>query len=393
MDFEFTREQEAFREEVREFLRENPPERFESEVEDIGFGSGGASREFSRKLGERGWIALTWPKEYGGQGRPDTYRFILRHELAYHHAPFFAHSVAESLAPTMYTKGSDFMKRELLPGIARGEIYFWLGFSEPNAGSDMLSLQTRAVKDGDDYVITGQKVWSSIAQIAQYGYVMALTNPDVPRHQGLSAFLIKTDLPNVTVRPLLNLVGGHYHNEVFLDGVRVSKEFRLGKENEGFFMLLQGLEHDRLWGRAAKAPYCRHLLEQLIEYVKQSGLKRKRPAEYIMLRQQLAQSAIELEACDLLFYRAISMMEKGEHLTCEATMAKVFADEAGQRVFNLGMMILESYGNPKSDPEWVSLRRKVERLCMNSVGHTLAGGTSEIIRNTIATRGLGLPNK
>ena len=162
--------------------------------------------------------------------------------------------------------GSPRLQQEVLPLIARGEATFWQGFSEPNSGSDLLSLQTNAARDGDDYVLNGRKIWSSHAGISTYGLVIARTNPKAPRHRGLSMFVVASTTPGLDIRPIRSMTGGVYHYEVFLDTVRVEKDYLLGKEDEGFVQLLKGLDTDRFWGRFYKAPALKRILDELIEF-------------------------------------------------------------------------------------------------------------------------------
>jgi hypothetical protein len=391
MEFGFTPEQEEFRREVRDFIEEHPPDSFPTQSEDAGYGAGKWSWEYTRKLGERGLLSLIWPPEYGGMGRPMMYLLIMLEELAYHRAPMEAILMNISIAPTLIALGNERLKEEFLPRMARGEVAFWQGYSEPNAGSDLLNLKTTAVADGDFYVINGQKTWSSNAHLAQYGFVLARTDPHAPRHKGLTMFIVDNDAPGVTIRPVLNLAGDHYHNEAFYEEVRVSKDRILGQENQGFYQLLKGLEADRFWGRFVKAPYCKRTLEDLVEYARVTVRNGKPLSEDPTLRQKLAQMAVDIEVCRMLFYRTGWMMDKGLNPTYEASLGKVFADEMGQKLYQLGMEILGPYGPLQEDSKWVELRGTVQHLYQVSLGQTIAGGTSEIIRNTIARIGLGLP--
>lgn len=391
MEFGFTPEQEAFRREVRAFIEEHPPDSFPTQSEDAGYGTGRWSWEYTQKLGEKGWLSLIWPRKYGGMERPIMELLIMLEEFAYHRAPIEAILMNISIAPTIIEMGNERMKDEFLPRLARGEIAFWQGYSEPDAGSDLLSLKTRAVADGDFYVIDGHKTWSSNAHIAQYGFVLARTDPDAPRHKGLTMFIVDNEEPGVDVRPILNLAGDHYHNEVFYDSVRVSKDSILGQKNQGFYQLLKGLEADRFWGRFVKPAYCRRTLEELVEYARTTRRGGRPLSQNETLRQKMAQTAADIEVCRTLFYRTGWMMEEGLDLTYEASLGKVFADEMGQRLYQLGMEVLGLYGPLREDSKWARLRGEIQHLYQVSLGQTIAGGTSEIIRNTVARIGLGLP--
>ncbi len=392
MDFKFSVEAEAFRQEVRQFLKEEPPQSFPTQYPDDGFGRGGWSYEFSRRLGEKGWLTRHWPMEYGGKGRPMHERLILMEELAYARAPARANFFGDSMAHTIMELGTKHVKKELLPSIARGTVTFWLAMSEPNAGSDLLALETRAVEDGDFFVINGQKVWSAWAHLADYGFVFTRTDPNAPRHKGISMFILDKRLPGVTLRPLINLAGYVTHSEVFMDNVRISKEYLVGEKNRGFYQLLKGLEGDRFWGRFVKPAYCKGLLEELVKWVNEHpGPGGKPLGKDAVIRNRLADCAVEIEVCRAMFWHTAWMMEKGMNPVYEASAAKVFADELGQRLFNVGMQVYGHYGLLTPADKLAPLNGLIQRSYLVSRGHTIAGGTSEIVRGTVATIGLGLP--
>jgi len=391
MDFAFSQEEEKFREEVREFLESEPIDKFPCEDDDEGFGFGAWSVAFARRLGEKGWIGLTWPKEYGGQGRSVMELFILFGELAYAKAPaeviFYTETVGEAIA----RGGSEELKRELLPKAAAGEVTVWEGFSEPNAGSDLLSLTTRAVQDGDDFIINGQKTWNSNAHLADYGFTAVRTDPEAPRHKGISLFLIDMKTPGVQAVPIKDMAGGEPFSEVFFEDVRVPKKNLIGEVNQGLPFLLGGLEWDRFWGRCVKAPYLRRLMEEIINYCKETKVNGKPLSENPLIRHKLADLAVEIEVCRLLFYRPLMMIHKGQPLSYEACAAKTYADELGQRFLNTAMQIMGLYGQLEKGSKFAPFGGEMEHLYLNSIGLTLAGGSSEIERNTVATRGLNLP--
>jgi len=394
MDFTFTEEEQAWRREVRDFLEKEPLEGYPCEAADDGYGFGDWSLAFVRRLAEKRWIGRTWPREYSGQGRPLMELFILFDEMAYYKAPWAAIWAIESFCIPIVSYGSEELKRSFLPLVARGDISLWEGFSEPNAGSDLLALTTSAVEDGDYYIINGQKTWNSYAHCANYGYTAAKTDPNAPRHKGISLFLIDMSLPGITVRPIPDMSGGHCYAEIFFDNVRLPKGNLIGEKNQGFPLLLSGLEGDRFWGRCMKASYIRRLLEETIDYCrKTTGNDGKLLANNPLIRHKLADAAIEIEVCRLLSYRAIWKLNKGEALSYEASVLKTFADEMGQRFTNAAMQVMGLYGQLERDSKWAPLNGEMERGYLSAVGHTIAGGTSEIQRNTIARFGLSLPSK
>src|SRR5215470_4689419 len=303
MDFEFSPDEQAFAEEVRGFLRAHPPERFPVDGMDAGYGSGAHSRAFLRALAERGWLTMTWPRAFGGQERSLMHTLVLFEELAAVGAPF-----------------------------GRGDATFWQGFSEPESGSDLLSLKTEAARRGDEYVLRGHKIWSSHAGIADYGLVLARTDASARRHQGLSMFVVDNATAGLDVRPIRSLIGEVYHYEVFLDEVRVPAGYLLGKEGEGFTQLLRGLDTDRFWGRFYKAPMLRRVLRELVENANVTERGGAPLARDPGVRRRLATLATDVEAVRLLFYRIAWMIREGLPTPYETALVKVMADETGQTV-------------------------------------------------------------
>jgi len=391
MDFGSNAEEIAFAEEVRAFLRDNPPGAFPEDGMDAGYGSGPASRAFLRALGGRGWLSMTWPPKWGGQGRPMRDRLILLEELAAAGAPFGPLAGSDQTAESIIRHGSDRLRRELLPRIARGEVIFWQGFSEPNAGSDLLALKTRAERDGDHWVLSGHKIWSSHAGIADFGLVLARTDPAARRARGLSMLVVDNGAPGVDIRPIRSLTGKVYHYQVFLDGVRVPADYVLGQPGEGFAQLLRGLDQDRFWGRFYKAPAMARILAGLVHHANTTTRDGAPLARDREVRRRLARLATEIEVLRLLFHRVGWMIERGLPVAAESAVAKVMADETGQRLMALGMDLLGPYAPLLEGSPWARLGGAIQHQYQASMGHTIAGGTSEILRTTIAVRGLGLP--
>jgi len=391
MDFGWSVEEQAFAAEVRAFLAEHPPEAFPEDGTDAGYGSGAHSHAFMQALGERGWLTLHWPRELGGQERPLSYLLILLEELAAAGAPFGPLSGSLQVADSIIRYGSPTLRGDVLPRVARGEATFWQGYSEPNAGTDLLSLKTRARRENDEWIIDGHKIWSSHAGIATYGTVLARTDPASQRQRGLTMFVVDNHTPGLDIRSIRSLTGQVYHYEVFLDAVRVPHEYLLGREGEGFAQLLKGLDTDRFWGRFYKAPFLRRILDLLVEYANTTERDGQPLARDPAIRRRLASAAVEIAALRAMFYRAGWLLAQGQPVTSESTLAKVMADELGQRVMALGMDILAQYGPLRRGSRWAKLAGAVEHHYLASMGHTIAGGTSEILRTTIATRGLGLP--
>jgi alkylation response protein AidB-like acyl-CoA dehydrogenase len=336
---------------------------------------------------------MTWPRAFGGQERPMALKLVLLEELALAGAPFGPLAGCDQTAESIIRYGSARLREEILPRIGRGEVTFWQGFSEPNAGSDLLSLKTEARRDGDHYVIRGHKIWSSHAGIADYGLVLARTSREARRSRGLSMFVVANTTPGMDIRPIVNLTGGVYHYEVFLDEVRVPADLLLGREGEGFVQLLKGLDTDRFWGRFYKAPALKRLLGRLVEYANATTRGGAPLARDPGVRRALAGLAAEVEALRLLFHRIGGMLERGELVGHESALAKVMADELGQKVAAFGLDLLGTRGPLRPGSRWAPLQGEVQHAYLTSLGHTIAGGTSEVLRTTVATRGLGLPSE
>jgi 3-oxocholest-4-en-26-oyl-CoA dehydrogenase alpha subunit len=393
MDFAFSADELAFAEEVRVFLRRHPLDSFPIDGMDAGYGSGAHSHAFMRAVADEGWLTMSWPRAFGGQERPMTLKLILLEELALAGAPFGPLAGCDQTADSIIRYGSARLRAEILPRIGRGELTFWQGFSEPNAGSDLLSLKTEARRDGDHYVIRGHKIWSSHAGIADYGLVLARTSREARRSRGLSMFVVANTAPGMDIRPIKNLTGGIYHYEVFLDDVRVPNDLLLGREGEGFVQLLKGLDTDRFWGRFYKAPALRRLLGKLVDYANSTARGGALLARDPSVRRSLAGLAAEIEALRLLFYRIGWLLERGELAGYEAALAKVMADELGQKVAAFGLDLLGAHGPLRPESPWAPVHGEIQHAYLTSLGHTIAGGTSEILRTTVATRGLGLPSE
>jgi alkylation response protein AidB-like acyl-CoA dehydrogenase len=377
MEFTHTPEEQAFASEVRRFVADHPLDRFPHDGMDAGYGSGANSKAFIRALAAQGWITMCWPRAFGGAERPMFMKLVLLEELALAGAPFGPLPGIWQTADAIIEYGSETLRTDVLPQIARGDASFWQGYSEPDAGSDLLALKTEAKRDGDHYVIRGHKIWSSHAGIATHGLVFARTSKESRRSRGFSMFVVPNGTKGMDIRPITSLTGEPYHYEVFLDDVRVPEGWRLGPEGEGFVALLNGLDSDRFWGRFYKAPALQRALAQLVEHANATGTARDP-----FVRRRLAELATDIAALRWLFYRAACLMRDGASITYETAVAKVLADETGQKLARVGMDLLGL---------WSQLRGEMSHAYLTSLGHTIAGGTAEILRTTVATRGLGLP--
>ncbi|MFQ5825727.1 MAG: acyl-CoA dehydrogenase family protein [Dehalococcoidia bacterium] len=390
MDFGFSEGEKAFRQEVAEFLdRELTPDILR-EVEERGL-PGPLYFQFQRRLGAKGWLGLTWPREYGGQARSPIERFIFIEELALRGVEY--RNLAESIVgPTLILYGTEDLKKEFLPRIARGEVVFCLLYSEPHAGSDLASLEIRAQARDDGYVLNGQKLYSSEADLADYGWLAARTDPEAPKHRRISIFITKMSAPGITVRPLISMAGDRRFNEVYFDDVRVDKRFRVGEENRGWYYVATALDFERATaGAAAFVGTMQCALQELVDYVKNTRYGGRSLAQNPLIRHELAQRAIELEAMRTLSYRVLWLLSQGQVPNYEASAIKLYGSELAQRVAQTASTILGLYGQLAPGSPRAPFEGKMARFSLRSVSDTIRGGTSEIQRNIIAQRGLGLP--
>ena len=395
MDFRDTPEEAAFRQEVREFIAREAPKLEHGAGIDVVSGYAQVfvqSQGWFKKLGEKGWIAPAWPKEYGGAGMTSMQQFILNEEMALARAPRPLHLIigVGMAGPTLIVHGTEEQKKYYLPRILSGEDIWCQGYSEPEAGSDLASLRTRAVRDGDDYIINGQKIWTSIAHLAKWMILLARTDPDAPKHKGITYFILDMKSPGVEVRPLINMAGGQEFNEVFFDSVRVPKANIIGEENRGWYAAMSTLDFER--SAIGSAIGLRQTVEDIIRYAREhtedgSSMLRLNP----MLRYELVDRLLEAEVGQMLSYRIISLQAKGLVPNYEASIVKLYNMELNQRIARTGMNVLGPYSQLDRASKWAPLKGRLAHMYLRSVGSTIEGGTSEIQRNIIATRGLGLP--
>lgn len=382
MDFRFSPEEERFREEIRHFLDTEVTDEMVEEVErgtDIGIGP--HTWELMRSMGKKGWLAPSFPKGYGGIGATRWQQFVLSDEMTYHRAyPLHLCGVG-IVGPTLLQYGTEEQKQEYLPPIAKGEIEFALGYTEPEAGSDLANLQVKAEKKGDFYVVNGQKVFNTGCHFSQYVWLAARTDPSASKHKGISLLIVDMKTPGITVRPLW-VIDGERSNEVFYDDVKVPKENLVGEENRGFYYILTALAHERSF----PVGNLRCTFEDFVDYIKKEGL-----GTDPVVQQRIAQLATELQALHLLAYRVAWLVEKNTAPHWEAPMVKVYMTEFMKRFSDTAMEIMGPYGQLQRGSKWVPLKGRIEKLYRHAARRNISAGTSEIQRNTIATVGLKLP--
>jgi alkylation response protein AidB-like acyl-CoA dehydrogenase len=387
MEFRDSPEQAAWRKKVRNFLQTELPEEIRgkgglfAKLERVG-----AWEQWRKALAERGWVAPAWPKEYGGAGMDVMDQFILNEEFAQARAPMIGGLGTMMLGPTLIAHGTEEQKSYHLPRILAGEENWCQGYSEPGAGSDLASLQTRAVKDGDDFVINGQKIWTSTAHFADWCFLLARTDPDAPKHRGITYLLVDMKSPGITVQPLVNLTGSHEFNEVFFEDVRVPANNVVGEVNRGWYIGATTLDFER--SSIGTAVGNQQQIEDFTAWLRDHRTEMGE-ARYGSLRREWADRALEVHVATLLAYRIISMQAAGQIPNAEASIAKLFGSELAQRIAGTAMHTLGMHGAIRESS--APFAGNVPQSYLGGVSQTIAGGTSEIQRNIIATRGLGLP--
>jgi len=396
MDFKFGEKEEKLRLEIREFVKkEFPPGWLSSLLEEDGVDEiWEVALATSKKLAKKGWLTMSWPEEYGGKGASLWEQLVYAEEASYWGIPGVTMGVGgvDWVGPTIMAFGSEEQKKKHLPLIASGEPdgIWCTGYSEPNAGSDLVSMRTKAAREGDEYVINGQKIWTSAAHRSRWCWLAARTDFDNPKkHQGISLFVVDLKSEGITIRPLVNYAGYHIFNEVFFDDVRVPAANLVGKENKGWSQLMHalGFERGSIGGRGYG--FNKRLLDELIKYTKESG-QFQQPE----VRSKLADLAILLESQKLLAYETIWKMSKGAIPVYEPSRDKVLNDHIVEYMATVGTEILGVYS--QLDPlhkhsRWTKLKGYVEILYWLFPGLLFAGGTDEIELSIIGQFALKLP--
>jgi alkylation response protein AidB-like acyl-CoA dehydrogenase len=385
MEFQWEPEHTAFRDELRAFIREwRTPELLKEYAETHG-GGGEHIARFHAAIGERGWMRMCWPVEVGGEGRDMLFHFLFVEEMEYWGMPY-GNLTFTSIAPTLAAHGSEAQKQQYLPGIYRGELCFALGYSEPNAGTDLAALRTKADRDGDEWVINGQKIWTSLADVSTHIWLAVRTNPDAPKHAGISIVIVPTETAGVTIRPLHTMYGGHT-NETFYDDVRVPVENTVGEIDGGWPIIMNALNHERV-ALAATGALAR-LYDQLVAH-----LGERHPAKLAnpVVRRRLADLQLRIREHRALALQNAWILSKGRTPISEASMAKVSGTELRTHIANLSMDLLGREGSLAAESgERAAYEGRAEFNFRLSPIFRFGGGTNEIMRDIIAAAGLGLP--
>lgn len=397
MDFTYSPEEEAFRKVVTDWLEEHTKELPDWWGQDDIMGPEIDSDEYQqfslwwhRKLHDAGFVGISWPKEYGGRGATLMEQVVFNEEMAKRRVPGPTNQLGIGwCGPTIMAAGTEEQKKRFLPKILSAEEIWCQGFSEPEAGSDMANSQTRAVKDGDDYIVNGQKVWTSGGHFSDWAILLVRTDPDAPKHRGLSYFLLDMHAPGVTVRPLRQMTGHAEFNEVFLDDVRIPKSLMVGEENKGWYVAMGTMEFER--SGIGASVIRENTLQDLIKMMKEMEHDGRPLSENPVLRQRIAQLFIECNVSKYLGLRALTGQLRGRPPGPESSVGSLFGAELQQRLQWFALELEGPYHQLMRGSKYAVAQGRWQHSFLRSRGVTIETGTSEIKRNIIAQRTLGLP--
>jgi alkylation response protein AidB-like acyl-CoA dehydrogenase len=386
MDFRFSEKAEAFRKEIQNFIKETLPADWRQQARDpqkakVIFDT------YNKKARERGYHTMAWPKEFGGQERSIEEQLVANLEVSRQMVPPLGGGIGW-IGPMIMMYGTEEQKKRYVPKIVNGEERWCTLYSEPNAGSDLAGLQTRAAEDGDFYVVNGQKIWTSGAHMADWGLLACRTDPEAIKHRGISIILVPMKSPGITVRPLVTMADVASFNQVFFDNVRVPKGNLLGEKNRGWQMMREGLKYERSW--ASQTVTLERFLVDLLRYTKETAQNGSTLSKKPRVRQQMADLFTRLEVGRLLSYRVVWMREANKFVSYESNIDKLYNSELFQRSAGAGMEMEGLWGQLTGKDPLAPLGGNVQQNWRGWTGFTIAAGTSEVQRNSIA-QGLGLP--
>jgi alkylation response protein AidB-like acyl-CoA dehydrogenase len=391
MQFTLTDQQKKWQLEVEEFINEQLSPELLAEVEqneDKMVGS--LEKAYRHSFVEKGWVALNWPKEFGGIGLTAVEKFIFNEAIEYAGAPRPFGVGVQIVAPSIFRFGTEQNKKDWLPKIMESSIEFALGYSEPNAGSDLANLSTRCEIDGDELVINGQKTWNTFGHRVSHQWTAVRTDFEVPKHKGISVVIIPNDAPGVTLVKQKTW-GNHTTNEVFFDNVRIPITNLVGQLNEGWRIITSALDNERVsMGSSARI---RRIYEQLVQYCQETVVDGQLLIQQQDIQEKLADLYTELEVARLFGFRGAILMDSGKEISTEASMMKVFATELMTKVADIGLEIVAMNGQLNKTDRYSALTGQLEHLYRLAPFHRFGGGTNEVQKNIIAQRGLKLPRK
>jgi alkylation response protein AidB-like acyl-CoA dehydrogenase len=381
MDFQLSTDEAEFKNSVKSFFesQKDLAVQVRKEIES-GNGFGPATWTVLKRIGSKGWLCPTWPEKYGGLGLSFMYRYIIQEEM---HCFFSLYGTvgAGMAGPVILRHGSESQKEKYLLPIAKGEIEFALGYTEPEAGSDLASLAIFAEDKGDHFIINGQKAFNTRAHYSQYHWLGARTKIIEPKHKGISLLIVDLATSGITISPYYT-VGGTRTNGIYYDNVKVSKDALVGEMNKGFYYIIEALSYERIMTVSA----LERDFKMLVEYTSRIG-KGKDP----VIRQRLAEIAIDIEAAKMFALKVSWMLDNNMIPSFEAAMLKIQVTETEQRMINTGMQIMGHYGQVKTGSTWAQINGQFEWRYKDSLEEIIVRGTSEIMRNIIAERALGMP--
>jgi alkylation response protein AidB-like acyl-CoA dehydrogenase len=390
MNFDFTEAEEAFRKEVRAWLEQNPPDDLRGKA----FAASRADvdevrrlRAWQKTMAEAGFVGMDWPREFGGRGAPITEMVILYQEMARAESPQIVNRGGVSmLGPTLMKLGTPEQQRRFLPRIRTAEDLWCQGFSEPNAGSDLANLQTRAVLDGDHFVVNGQKVWTSMGHVADWCFLLVRTDPAAAKHKGISFLLVDMKTPGITVRPLRQITGEAEFNETFFDNVRVPKENLVGKVNEGWSVAITTLAYERDLLTFIRHISLRNALHRLVKLTQSRG-RNTDP----VIRQRIAELWIGEQALQLNGYRSLTKILRGGQPGPEGSTSKLFWSQLDQDLALTATQVIGPYSQIAEGSDWAPDDGQWQFYELLARGSGIRAGTTEILKNILSERVLGLP--
>jgi len=397
MDFSYSPKEEAFRQEVKDWLaihlKELPkwwrnPEVPGPEIDSEEYHQ--FSLWWHKKLYDAGFVGIAWPKEYGGRGATVLEQVVYNEEMAKARAPGGANGLGIGWAgPTIMAYGTEEQKKRFLPRILSAEDHWCQGFSEPEAGSDLANVQTRAVEDGDYYIVNGQKVWTTGGHYADWAILLVRTDPTAPKHKGLTYLLLDMHLPGVTVRPLRQITGHAEFNEVFLDNVRIPKSLQIGETNRGWYIAVGTLAFER--SALATTVQRENTLKDIIAMARKMEQYGRPVIDNPLIRQKLAQFYIDISVLKYTGLRSLTGQLRGERPGPEVLVVNLFGTELNLRMEELAMQLQGPYSRLMRGSKYAVENGQWQFSFLGARGTSIASGTLEIKRNVIAERGLGLP--
>jgi len=389
--YTFTEEDEKFRQELRSWIRNEIPVNFEKWH---GVNEAGEDFEYGlkirRKLAKKGWLTMAWPKEYGGQGASYMKQVIFNEEMSYHRMPGRDGFGAKMLGPTLMVHGTEEQKKRFLPPIANGEVQWCQGYSEPDSGSDLASLKLKVEDKKDHWLVNGTKVWTSMAHKATWIFFLGRTDPDAPKHKGISFFVANIEDSGIEVQPIINMGNEHYFNQVIFNNVKIPKDSLIGELNRGWYIAATLLDFERSgveYPSSAKRNF-----EEIIQFVKKNKNSSGEPLiQDPYINKTLVDLDLDIEAARLMAYEVAYLQSQGEVPSIEGSVAKILGTTLTQKIAKIGTDFSGLYGQLTDSS--APFDGKYLKQQLHVTAFTIFAGTTEIQKNIIATRGLGLPRE